>query len=245
MSLVSGCGRRVCSGAASDWQLAYNVVGMKVVSRSFSARDLVGGHPAFDLVNTVTARNSDTPIDWLDGYPRLVEWAHLAQIAQEPVLDTLGREATGAGGQATRALLRLKEFREALYTAYVGLVGGTRVPTAVVSMIQSVWHEAQQRVGLEHRLGSVCARLDFARSGLDFVRDTVALPAVEMLLRLPMERVRVCPGERCGWLFFDSSKGGQRVWCDMGVCGNAAKARRFLEVRRGGGRKSGRGVGNR
>jgi predicted RNA-binding Zn ribbon-like protein len=38
--------------------------------------------------------------------------------------------------------------------------------------------------------------------------------------------VGVCPGEGCGWLFFDASKNRSRRWCAMEDCGNRAKARR-------------------
>ena len=40
-------------------------------------------------------------------------------------------------------------------------------------------------------------------------------------------RVRQCPIESggCGWLFLDTSRSGNRRWCDMRTCGNRAKAR--------------------
>ncbi|MGB6792588.1 MAG: CGNR zinc finger domain-containing protein [Pseudolabrys sp.] len=50
---------------------------------------------------------------------------------------------------------------------------------------------------------------------------------VEHVLPLPMDRLRICQGPNCSWLFIDRSKAGRRRWCDMAVCGNAAKSRRF------------------
>ena len=42
------------------------------------------------------------------------------------------------------------------------------------------------------------------------------------------KRVRQCESAQgCGWIFLDSTKGGTRRWCDMKVCGNRAKVRRF------------------
>ena len=49
----------------------------------------------------------------------------------------------------------------------------------------------------------------------------------EHVLTLPTDRLRICHGPNCSWLFIDSSKAGRRRWCDMGVCGNDAKSRRF------------------
>ena len=51
--------------------------------------------------------------------------------------------------------------------------------------------------------------------------------AAEELLVGPLQRVRRCGGEGCGWLFRDTSRAGRRRWCSMSTCGNTAKVRRF------------------
>ena len=202
---------------------------MTIISRPFSPGDLVAGHTALDLVNTVTARNTPAPRDWLDGYPRLLEWAKLAKVADEQVLVLLGKEAANSVDEAEGALMRLKRFREALHTAYAALIAGKRVPQLALDEIDATWREAHGRMRLEYNKERVAARVNVERSGLDLIRDYVAIGAVELLQSLPTDRARVCRGEACGWLFIDSSKGGQRVWCDMAVCGNAAKTRRFQQ----------------
>lgn len=202
---------------------------MTVVSRPFSARDLVGGHPALDLVNTVTARNTATPLDWLDGYERVLEWARLANVTEDKVLTLLGKQAAGSVDSAVRALGRLKQFREALHTTYAALLTGKRVPEAVLDEIGAIWREAQSRIRFEYSDNRIDARVSIERSGLDLIRDRLAGSAIELLRALPTDRARICRGDRCGWLFIDSSKGAQRVWCDMATCGNAAKTRRHQD----------------
>ncbi len=44
--------------------------------------------------------------------------------------------------------------------------------------------------------------------------------------------VRACGADTCRWLFLDTSKNHTRRWCNMKVCGNRMKARRF-QARRG------------
>src|SRR5438552_8047473 len=112
------------------------------------------------------------------------------------------------------------QFREALYTAYATLLSGTRVPQAVLDVIAAVWREAQTRMRLEYEDNRVDAQVSIEDSGLDLIRDSPAGSAIELLRSLPMDRARICRGDRCGWLFIDSSKGGQRVCCDMDTCGN-------------------------
>lgn len=42
-----------------------------------------------------------------------------------------------------------------------------------------------------------------------------------------IQRVNMCSGTDCGWLYIDESRNQQRKWCMMQTCGNRAKARRF------------------
>ena len=206
---------------------------LTIVSRSFSPSDLVGGHPALDLVNTVTARNTALPLDWLDSYERLLEWARLANVSEERVLRLLSKQAAGSPASAVRALARLKQLREALHTAYVAVLAGKRVPEAALDQLEVIWQEAQSRRRLEYSNNRIDASLSIEHSGLDLIRDSLVSGAIELLRGLPTDRARVCRGDRCGWLFIDSSKGGQRVWCDMATCGNAAKTRRHQKNARG------------
>jgi predicted RNA-binding Zn ribbon-like protein len=202
---------------------------MIVVTRPFTPQDIVGGHPALDLVNTVTSWDVAPAKDWLDGYARLVEWARLAGIADPATLDLLSERAAAAPQEAEKALERIKGFREALYSAYAALIAGE---TPEIEAIESVWKEARSRQRLARHDHGVQALLAVESSGLDLIRDWIAGPAVELLCRLPNDRARLCRGHHCGWLFLDSSKGGQRVWCDMATCGNAAKSRKLVESRK-------------
>lgn len=46
------------------------------------------------------------------------------------------------------------------------------------------------------------------------------------------QRLKICPGDTCGWLFLDETKNARRTWCSMQSCGNRAKAaRHYAKVR--------------
>lgn len=64
----------------------------------------------------------------------------------------------------------------------------------------------------------------------------MTLSALSLLRREMAGRIKICPN--CAWLFVDKSRNAARLWCDMAVCGNRAKAkrhyrRRKTEVRQG------------
>jgi predicted RNA-binding Zn ribbon-like protein len=42
-------------------------------------------------------------------------------------------------------------------------------------------------------------------------------------------RLKACPADDCLWAFYDHSRNRSGTWCEMGECGNRAKARRYRE----------------
>jgi predicted RNA-binding Zn ribbon-like protein len=60
----------------------------------------------------------------------------------------------------------------------------------------------------------------------------VAQSAADLLTSEELNRVGQCADDHCGWLFMDMSRNRSRRWCDMGDCGNRAKARRHYQRKR-------------
>lgn len=40
-------------------------------------------------------------------------------------------------------------------------------------------------------------------------------------------RLKACPGDHCGWAFYDNSRNASSHWCSMQVCGGRQKARAY------------------
>jgi len=60
----------------------------------------------------------------------------------------------------------------------------------------------------------------------------LSLSAADLMLSDAIESVRACDNPECRWLFLDTSKNHTRRWCDMKICGNRMKARRFKAQRK-------------
>lgn len=54
---------------------------------------------------------------------------------------------------------------------------------------------------------------------------TVLSVAFSAMLDRSWRRLKVCPGEHCGWVFYDHSRNQSGRWCSMSVCGGRAKAK--------------------
>ena len=72
------------------------------------------------------------------------------------------------------------------------------------------------------------------RGGLDAALGSVLAIAARAMLDGSWERLKICPGEACGWAFYDHSRNRSGRWCSMSVCGGRAKARAHYQRHHGG-----------
>lgn len=200
---------------------------MHIEPHTFTAADLVGGDIALDLVNTVTARDSE-PRDWLPDYASLLRWARTSGAFNARELGTLDRLAAASPHKARAALARAKALRESLCATLYALLRGREPAAEDLERLHTAYAAAAAAAQLQRRDGRLSRRWSAARSQLDLVAHVVAMHALALLEQVELSRLRVCDGRDCGWVFVDTSKSGRRRWCDMATCGNTAKAQRFL-----------------
>jgi predicted RNA-binding Zn ribbon-like protein len=193
--------------------------------------DLVGGHVVLDLVNTVTGRDS-RPTDWLENHDRFLAWAALTDAFDGDSLQKLDRMSKSDPHAATRALNRLRRLREAVYEVAVAAIRAEAAPKQALAQLERHWKRAVDAARITFSGGRATLTLDVESSELDYPRHLLALAAFDLLQTLPHERARQCASPRCTWIFIDSSRGGQRRWCNMATCGNQEKSRRHYERKR-------------
>jgi predicted RNA-binding Zn ribbon-like protein len=198
-----------------------------IAGHRFETGDFVGGDAALDFINTVSGRDQGRPRDRLDSYARLLEWAAHANLLPGRLLRALAQKAQADPGEAAEALARAKRLRESMYVVVAAVAGGKAPPRTELELLRQAWLAGTEAHRLHWQGGRVAIDLDPAAAPLDLVSVIAAWGLVERVLRAPVERLRVCAGTDCAWTFLDSSKAGRRRWCDMAVCGNAAKSRRF------------------
>lgn len=196
-----------------------------IETHDFDATDFVAGDPALDFVNTVTARDA-VPRDWLDGYSKLLEWAGHAELLPDKTLRTLAQRSKADPAAARKALSRAKALREAMYEILEALVWN-RVPAGgSLALLRKHWLAGASAHHFHFHEGRLARHIPGDTADFDLIAAIVAWRMVEHVLPMPSERLRLCAGPECSWLFVDRSKAGRRRWCDMAVCGNAAKSRR-------------------
>jgi predicted RNA-binding Zn ribbon-like protein len=202
--------------------------------------DLCGGHPALDFVNSLDNRyREDGPNEMLNGYGDLLRFAAETRLLEPQRARSLGKAVTPEAGQ--RALESARALREVAATVFYCAVGGKPPPGPDLRLLERYLLETSRHRELYWQTGSTDTAA--TRAGLvwrwERHENDAELPVwalansvAEILLSDQMTRVRTCAVVTCRWLFLDTSKNHSRRWCNMKVCGNRMKARRFQAARR-------------
>lgn len=176
-----------------------------------------------DLVNTVAWRGDPARrIDHLVDYADLLAWCRHAGLISAREAEKLRRAARSDCTGAARELGRGKQLREALHTLWTG-----DVPPALAIITVAHASAVRRRELRADDDGGVGWTDREVTMGVPVDRLTVA--AVDLLTCTPLDRVRPCDDEACGWLFLDSSHRRNRRWCSAADCGNRDRARRHYE----------------
>ncbi|MBS0580816.1 MAG: CGNR zinc finger domain-containing protein [Proteobacteria bacterium] len=199
--------------------------------------DRCGGHPALDFVNTLDHRfDPERRTELLGDYAALLRFAREAGLLDPSRQRVLADEvAVEAGARALRSAI---ELREAMASVLYAQVGGRDPASADLDRLGRCFQEAERPENLRwvRAEGGAPARLEWQWRPEQLRAPALpvgllAQAASELMLSDALARVRHCEADTCRWLFLDTSKNHTRRWCNMKVCGNRAKARRFQQRR--------------
>jgi predicted RNA-binding Zn ribbon-like protein len=169
------------------------------------------------------------PLELVQAFVNTVDREHGPDLLDDPAGLRDWMAHRGLGGRRARIgpgdLRAAREVREALRT----LLGGGGDEDAARGVLQA----AAERVRLRPRFDREPPALEAAAGGVHAALGAVLAAAFGELGSERWARLKACPGERCGWAFYDRSPARRARWCSMRVCGNRAKAASYYRRRRG------------
>jgi predicted RNA-binding Zn ribbon-like protein len=188
--------------------------------------ELSGGDLSLDFANTVDSRPTRQARELLPTYRELLSWSRQTELLtrqqETHFLKTLSRRPKAAESARRRAVL----LRECLFEVFKQVTDDAEIPAGLLKKWNGFVHRSMDHYEMvRSKQGfSWHCRSD---AELDSILWPIVHSAVELLTGPNAPRVRRCAARNCDWLFLDTSKRGNRRWCDMTVCGNRAKAQRF------------------
>jgi predicted RNA-binding Zn ribbon-like protein len=194
---------------------------------------LIGGRLCLDFVNTVDCHTCARPKEYLIDYPALVVWGRHAGLLLDRAADRLLASAERRPDEAAAALARAVRFRNALYRILSGAAKSQAGMPEAIDTLNCVLAEASAGAAIIQAAAGFGWDWSGEAIRLDQLLGPLAWSAAELLTSADLALVRECEGERCSWLFLDTSRNHTRRWCSMVDCGNRAKARRYYAQRKG------------
>jgi predicted RNA-binding Zn ribbon-like protein len=188
--------------------------------------ELIAGHPALDLVNTLDWRYRETgPEELIASYDDLLRFTAQCGLISSAEARRLLRNITGNKG--AHMIAETRALRESAASVFYAVVDENDPPTDAIRELESRFKEAEA-----HR----CLRWSQSRLQWEFPATAPAselplwilsLKTAQLLTSANIGMIRACGNPECRWLFLDTSKNHTRRWCEMKICGNRMKARRF------------------
>ncbi len=192
----------------------------------------VGGALCLDFANTISS-HIERLNEHLNSYDDLLEWARQRSVLSDREIAELAEQAARRPTEdSDRALRSAIELRGAIYHIFAAVSSGHPAHSESLDTLN-----VRLTAALSHAIvveGQEGFTWDWSggEGELDKMLWPVARSAADLLVSGQVERVRECGGHDCGWLFVDTSKNKSRRWCDMGDCGNRAKAHRHYRRRK-------------
>lgn len=192
---------------------------------------LVAGHPVLDFVNTLDWRFRPSGSEEL-----LKDYGDLVRFSEQSGLMTrweARRCARGDSARKKRILSSAKKLRECLASMFYAIAYGQAPPNDNMRTLSACARTVRRSEDLEWRNSRLEWKASKDRtnaSDVPFLK--LASAALDLLTSEKINKLSTCSNPECRWLFLDGSKNQGRRWCDMKLCGNRIKARRYRSRQR-------------
>jgi predicted RNA-binding Zn ribbon-like protein len=194
--------------------------------------ELIGGALCLDFLNTIHEYGAADPREELETFQDLVAFARNSAAISDRDVVSFQRLGASNPRQAGRTLIKAREFREALYRMFSGMLSTRESSQEHWKLFNRLLSDAYRNVGIQKKGANIFWTWNAERVELDGILWPIVRSAAELLTSEKRLRVRECSSETCTWLFLDLSKNGRRRWCEMKTCGNRAKWRRHYDKTR-------------
>ena len=167
------------------------------------------------LVNTL---NAETGQDLLGTVPEAAAWLGAARLLPHGSVLTAPQQAA------------LLELREAIRQVLGGHTLRREDPAAASRLTMAL---APCRLTLAVEPAGSVRLVSADYDPFSRVVGGIAAAIAEAATAGTWARLKCCPGQRCGWAFYDRSASSRSRWCSMQICGARAKMRAYRDRQAG------------
>jgi predicted RNA-binding Zn ribbon-like protein len=196
--------------------------------------ELIAGNVALDLVNTLDwrFREEPPPEELLADYLDLAHFMQQSGLISDALARRLIRNVSES--KAAEVVEAVRELREAAARVLYASLEGDTPQASSIKLLERNFRETRESQHLLWDGEKLAWELAQSPALPESLLWMLSLSVAELMTSDEMQLLRECGNAECRWLFLDTSKNHTRRWCDMKICGNRMKARRFKAQHRGG-----------
>ena len=194
--------------------------------RSALPAESVDADRVLAFVNTLSGRPTAAPVERLVSYDALVDWAREQHLVSAAAGERLSAAARRHPQQAASVLARAREFREALNALALAIEHHRQPAPPVLATIGDCLAAAYANGRLVPHEGGL-QWIASAEDELNRILWEIGRATGRLVVSPRLGKIRSCAAADCGWWFVDDTKNHSRRWCDMKLCGNREKIRRY------------------
>jgi predicted RNA-binding Zn ribbon-like protein len=184
------------------------------------------GDFCLSYINTLSWRGRRETVETLHTPADLVAWVGRSDVLDDATLEDARQWVTVCETEAAAWLASAIKVREALFGIFSAIATATPVDAECLRAFGTALAGVPSRDCLIATSRGFAWSLSLKKPAIDILLAPVLWSAGDLMVGTGADHVRRCSNDECLWLFIDQSKPNSRRWCDMGSCGNRAKARR-------------------
>lgn len=167
---------------------------------------------AIDYINTAIVVK-DQPVDLLESADDFILWLRESGLCDATRGAALPRPAK-------RLLEEARAYRSLLRQGISDLAGGRRLSAALLRTTNAFLRRRPACQQLEQNGEGYCSVTNWHFQGVEDFLVPIAESFAKLVTEATPGRVRKCRNPKCVLYFYDTSKGNQRAWCSLDLCGN-------------------------
>lgn len=185
-----------------------------------AAGQFFGGRVCLDFANTLDWRLTDSPVELIPDYARLLGWSSRRGTLPAHAISRL-RQHEAASRACGELMRQAHALRAEIWALAEDLIA--RRPLRLDRL--------NARMAQLPSQPPLCARSDrcaYELDGEDLRQPLwpILWSLTALLVSEDASRIGSCAARGCGWYFVDESPNRSRMWCSSQVCGNRERARR-------------------
>lgn len=191
--------------------------------------EFIAGALSLEFANTIHNSRAEDKGEELHEISDLLLWAKEVGLLSSTDHDRLAAHYDRHRREAAAALAKATAVRDLLLSIFVGIANGRSVSLRHLSELNSALARIPGVLRVHKHSDRIETSWTSAADGLQQVLFAILTSAAELLASDRVGRIRECASADCTWLFVDVSRNRSRRWCDMSVCGNRMKVRRYYQ----------------